>query len=87
MMYVVTCRAVGLCGSRNSLLVFVMRFLLAVEICFEIILCACVCILAQAIVTQEGSVAASSVHISMRISTKISVLKFFPFRFPDHELV
>ena len=50
------------------------------QISFEIILCACVCISSQAIVTQKGSVSASSVHISMRICTKTSVLKLFLFQ-------
>ena len=50
------------------------------QISVEIILCACVCISAQAIVTQEGSVTGFSVHISMRICTKTLVLKLFPFQ-------
>ena len=50
------------------------------QISFEIILCACVCISSQAIVTQEGSVTGFSVHISMRICTKTLVLKLFPFQ-------
>ena len=49
---------------------FVMRFLRAVEICFEIILCACVCISSHARVTQEGSVTTSSIHIIIRIKSK-----------------
>ena len=51
-----------------------MRFLRAVEICFEIILCACVCISSYARVTQEGSVTTSSIHSIIRIESKTKVL-------------
>ena len=52
-----------------------MRFLRAVEICFEIILCACICISSNARVTQEDSVTTSSIHIIIRIESKTQVLK------------
>ena len=52
-----------------------MRFLRAVEICFEIILCACVCISSYARITQEGSViTTSSIHSIIRIESKTKVL-------------